>query len=144
MAIADRETGQTDPGPMKQRLLDALRRILPRPVKRVGRQALGVAQPLKWAGRQAWNLTWPVQYAGRRGWSLMNKARARTALTVGVQPLSFLWGADRGWPIFSYYLHQFVREFQADIRGHCLEFQDNNYTRAYGRDAVTKSDILHL
>ena len=70
--------------------------------------------------------------------------RARIRLTVGVDPLSQLWGFDRGLPIHRYYLEQFLREFARDIRGHCLEFQNPGYTFRFGGSAVEKLDILHI
>ena len=61
-----------------------------------------------------------------------------------IEPLSYLWGFDRGLPLNRYYIERFLEEFRGDIRGHCLEFQDSPYTRRYGGDAVTKLDILHI
>src|SRR5437899_509095 len=69
---------------------------------------------------------------------------SRGRLAVGVKPLSYLWGADRGRPIHRYYLDQFLQKYAADIRGHCLEFQDPAYVPCFGGAAVTKLDILHL
>lgn len=63
---------------------------------------------------------------------------------MGVEPLSYLWGYDRGLGIDRYYVEQFLREFSADIRGHCLEFQNPSYTPHFGGSAVEKLDILHL
>jgi SAM-dependent methyltransferase len=63
---------------------------------------------------------------------------------IGVHPLSYLWGFDRGLPIHRYYLEQFMQECVQDIRGHCLEFQDPGYTRRLGGSAVEKSDVLHI
>jgi SAM-dependent methyltransferase len=69
---------------------------------------------------------------------------ARIRLTVGVAPLSHQWGFDRGKPIHRYYLEQFLQEFSADIRGHCLEFQEDSYTNRFGKAAVIRTDILHI
>jgi SAM-dependent methyltransferase len=63
---------------------------------------------------------------------------------MGVEPLSYLWGLDRGLGVYQYYVEQFMREYAADIRGHCLEFQDPTYTPRFGGSAVEKLDILHL
>jgi glycosyltransferase involved in cell wall biosynthesis len=70
--------------------------------------------------------------------------QARLRLASGVRPLSERWATDRGLPIHRYYLAQFLREFRSDVRGHCLEFQDDTYTMATGGDAVAKLDILHI
>jgi SAM-dependent methyltransferase len=65
-------------------------------------------------------------------------------MSVGVEPLSYVWGGDRGEAIFMSYLCDFVQEFAGDIRGHCLEFYEDSYTTAYGKGSVTQLDILHL
>jgi hypothetical protein len=68
---------------------------------------------------------------------------ARLRFPFGLQPLSQVWGFDRGIPIHRYYLKQFLQEFTSDIRGHCLEFQEDSYTSQLGGEKVTKKDILH-
>jgi SAM-dependent methyltransferase len=75
---------------------------------------------------------------------LVRTARARARLAVGVEPLSFAWGGDRGEAIFTSYLCDFLQEFRDDIRGHCLEFYDDSYTTGYGKSTVTKLDIIHV
>ena len=92
------------------------RRIGPRTAKRLARKVLG----------------------------LMNIVKVRGLLGVGVQPLSYLWGSDRGLSIARYYLDQFLPEFSSDIRGHCLEFQEDLYTTRIKGPAVAKLDILHI
>jgi len=58
-------------------------------------------------------------------------------------PLSRVWGCDRGRPIDRYYIERFLSEHAQDIRGHVLEIADNNYTRKFGGERVTQSDVLH-
>lgn len=58
-------------------------------------------------------------------------------------PISTHWGFDRGLPIDRYYIERFLAAHAADIRGRVLEVADNEYTRRYGGDRVTRSDILH-
>ncbi len=67
----------------------------------------------------------------------------RIRLGVGVKALSYIWGNDRGVPIHRYYLELFLSEFSNDIRGHCLEFQQDQYTSRFGKARVVKLDILH-
>jgi SAM-dependent methyltransferase len=93
-----------------------MRRLLPRPARRVARQI----------------------------WTVINAFKARVRLAVGLQPLSLSWGYDRGTPILRYYLEQFLEEFSTDIRGHCLEFQSDDYMTRFGKSAVDKLDILHI
>ena len=66
----------------------------------------------------------------------------RFRFATGVAPLSQQWG-DRGRPLHRDYVEEFFQQFSRDIRGHCLEFQEDTYTSRFGRDAVTKLDILH-
>ncbi len=69
---------------------------------------------------------------------------ARSRLAVGVAPLSEAFGEDRGTPLTRHYVAQFLRDHAADVRGRCLEFEGDDYTRAYGGDRVTESDVLDL
>ncbi len=70
--------------------------------------------------------------------------RNRIRFATQLKPLSEKWGFDRGFPIHRYYLEQFLREVSVDIRGHCLEFQEDSYTSRFGGAAVTKLDILNI
>src|SRR5262249_47875827 len=99
-----------------RRVLNAFRRVVPRPVKGLGRRLIWLAKA----------------------------SRPRTRLAVGLEPLSYQWGGDRGEAIFAAYLWAFLEENAADIRGHCLEFYNDQYTSAYGGKAVAKLDILHI
>jgi SAM-dependent methyltransferase len=65
-------------------------------------------------------------------------------MAIGLQPLSYLWGTDRGFPVHRYYLEQFLSEFTSDIRGSCLEFQDPQYASRFGGSAVVNLAILHI
>jgi SAM-dependent methyltransferase len=89
-------------------------------------------------------LPFPISRAISRARTLAQIFSSRLRLTTKVQPLSYLWGFDRGLPIHRYYLEEFLKEFASDIRGHCLEFQNDSYTRRFGGPAVTKADILHI
>ncbi len=59
-------------------------------------------------------------------------------------PLSREFGYDRGLPVDRYYIRQFLAGHSSDIRGRVLEIADDNYTRRFGGDRVTRSDVLHL
>ena len=67
----------------------------------------------------------------------------RIVLGFGVKPRSYLWGFDRGLPIHRYYVEQFLQEFSVDIRGRCLEFQEDSYTSRFGRGRFSRLDVLH-
>jgi SAM-dependent methyltransferase len=59
-------------------------------------------------------------------------------------PVSRAFGFDRGQCIDRHYIEQFLEEHAGDVAGRVLEVADNNYTRAFGGDKVTQSDVLHL
>jgi len=60
-----------------------------------------------------------------------------------VIPVSHVFGFDRGQPIDRYYIEVFLKKRSADIRGRVLEIADDFYTRRFGGDRVTVSDVLH-
>lgn len=59
-----------------------------------------------------------------------------------LQPISRVFGIDRGTPIDRYYIEKFLEQNSACIRGCVLEIGDNIYTRKYGSD-VLKGDVLN-
>jgi peptidoglycan/xylan/chitin deacetylase (PgdA/CDA1 family)/glycosyltransferase involved in cell wall biosynthesis/SAM-dependent methyltransferase len=60
------------------------------------------------------------------------------------QPLSHYWGRDRGKPVDRYYIESFLDRYRADVRGRVLEVRDRVYTKQYGGDAVTSSDVVDV
>jgi SAM-dependent methyltransferase len=86
----------------------------------------------------------PAKRLVRRVRTAVRTLTARVGLGYGIEPFSYFWGGDRGVPICRYYLDRFMTECAADVRGRCLEFQDDSYTIHYGGAAVTKVDILHV
>jgi hypothetical protein len=61
-----------------------------------------------------------------------------------LQPVSRLFGFDRGQCIDRYYIESFLTAHREDIQGHVLEIGDDVYTCKFGGDRVTKKDVLHL
>jgi SAM-dependent methyltransferase len=59
-------------------------------------------------------------------------------------PISRVFGFDRGTPVDRYYIEKFLAANAGDIRGRVLEIGDDSYTRKFGGDRVTKSDVLHV
>jgi glycosyltransferase involved in cell wall biosynthesis len=96
------------------------RRTLPLPV----RHRVWAA----WKGRD---------YAPPAGWVRFGSLRR-------VTPLSREFGYDRGLPIDRYYIERFLSANASDIRGRVLEIADDTYTRRFGGDRVTASDVLHV
>src|SRR5262249_50640032 len=89
--------------------------------------------------------TAPFARLGRKlFWTAPKMSWTRLRLGLGVTPLSYRWGGDRGFPIHRYYLARFFQEFANDVRGHCLEFQEPWYCVQFGQDRVTKIDVLHV
>lgn len=65
-------------------------------------------------------------------------------LTNSVKPISNNYGSDRGSSIDRYYINKFLSKNQKLINGHCLEIADNVYTKQFGQDKVTQSEILDI
>jgi|SRR5262245_4360441 len=84
-----------------------------------------------------------LRQIAKRALRIMDTLRARVRLGVGTRPISDAGGWDRGTAINRYYLEEFLQEFSSDISGCCLEFQTDLYTSRFGRQRVTKLDILH-
>ena len=61
-----------------------------------------------------------------------------------VEPISKYWGFDRGMPVDRYYIERFLVRNASVIQGHVLEIGNNEYTLRFGRERVSKSDILHV
>lgn len=60
-----------------------------------------------------------------------------------LKPISSDYGNSRGLEIDRYYIEKFLAEHANDIHGRVLEIKHNTYTKKFGRDRVTHSDILH-
>lgn len=61
-----------------------------------------------------------------------------------VTPFSKQFGFDRGGAIDRYYVENFLEKEADSIKGRVLEIGDNSYTLQYGKDRISKSDILHV
>jgi len=60
-----------------------------------------------------------------------------------LRPIS-TWGFDRGTPIDRYYIDQFLSSEAGAVRGRVLEVGNDDLTRRYGGERVTRSDVLHV
>jgi SAM-dependent methyltransferase len=69
--------------------------------------------------------------------------RVRWGSLRSTQPVSRIFGADRGLPLCRYYIERFLLENASDIRGRVLEIAENTYTRRFGGERVVQSDVLH-
>ena len=83
----------------------------------------------------------------RRGIIRRTRRPAVGSLDLGdldrISPISKDWGFDRGTPVDRLYIERFLEAFSSDVQGRCLEVADNAYTKRFGGDRVTHSDVLH-
>lgn len=87
-------------------------------------------------------------YRSARRWLIRSSRRPSVgAVKLGdldrLTPISRDWGFDRGTPVDRFYIERFMAARAGDIRGRVLEVANNDYTRRYGGERVTTSDILH-
>jgi SAM-dependent methyltransferase len=61
-----------------------------------------------------------------------------------LKPVSQEFGYDRGMPIDRYYIEQFLGANRETIHGHVLEIGDDEYTRRFGAERVSRADVLHV
>lgn len=59
-----------------------------------------------------------------------------------LEPLTRSFGYERGEPIDRYYIEKFLSLYAGDISGNVVEIGDDRYTRKFGGDRVTRSDVL--
>ena len=60
-----------------------------------------------------------------------------------LEPISRVFGLDRGQAIDRYYIEEFLAQHRHDIQGTVLEIGDPGYTRRFGADRVMRSEVLH-
>jgi SAM-dependent methyltransferase len=60
-----------------------------------------------------------------------------------LEPVSRLFGFDRGQPIDRYYIDTFLKKHKTDIHGRVLEIGENFYARKFGCNAIKHVDVLH-
>jgi hypothetical protein len=58
-------------------------------------------------------------------------------------PVSRVFGFDRGKPIDRWYIERFLELHAIDVQGRVLEVAEDTYTRWYGGDRVARSDVLY-
>jgi SAM-dependent methyltransferase len=107
-------------GKMQALLMGIGRRTLPSPIRRW--------LWAKWTG---------TDYCPPTGWVRFGSLRRKN-------PISQDWGFERGLPVDRYYIEQFLSLHALDVGGRVLEIADNVYTRQFGGERVTQSDILHI
>ena len=98
------------------RLQDWIRRLIPRAARR---RVADVVQPL-------------------------TRRRIRFGSLRRLEPLSREFGFDRGQPIDRYYIENFLGRHATAVKGRVLEVGTDMYTRRFGGDRVTSSEVLHV
>jgi glycosyltransferase involved in cell wall biosynthesis/SAM-dependent methyltransferase len=76
--------------------------------------------------------------------SIVQLGKVQFASLRRVTPISREWGFDRGLPIDRYYIEKFLSRHKDEVQGRVLEVGDNSYTRKFGVERVTLSDVLHV
>jgi SAM-dependent methyltransferase len=61
-----------------------------------------------------------------------------------LEPIGQVWGMKRGKPVDRYYIERFLAGHAEDVRGHVLEIGTDKYTKEFGGERVTQSDVLHV
>ncbi len=70
--------------------------------------------------------------------------RVRFGSLRRLEPFSRQFGFDRGRPIDRYYIEGFLERHAECVRGRVLEVGTDMYTRRFGGDRVTASEVLHV
>jgi len=107
------------------------RRIRKRIKSRVPEVLRAPLRPLYVAYKRLWH-----QADRRLGPSPWSRLRS-------TKPVCSHFGVWRGKVVDRYYLEGFLQRHQDDVRGHVLEIASPDYTRRFGGDRVTQSDVLH-
>lgn len=67
-----------------------------------------------------------------------------TACVTTPEPVSRVFGLDRGMPIDRHYIDGFLNGRRADVQGRVLEVGSSEYTRRFGGTRVVVRDVLNL
>jgi SAM-dependent methyltransferase len=59
-------------------------------------------------------------------------------------PISRDFGLERGLPVDRYYVERFLAENASAIAGRVMEIGDSEYTRRFGGERVTRTDVLNI
>lgn len=82
--------------------------------------------------------------AGANGGGSPGMGAVRFGSFKRTTPIADRFGYGRGGTrIGRHYVDRFIAGHAEDIRGRVLEIGDNHITKAYGRERVTQSDVLH-
>ena len=93
-------------------------------------------------------LTETIELKNREDWERLKQKKVRSKKKnnlseISLQPISNIFGFDRGQPIDRYYIENFISENSAFIQGTVLEVADREYTMKYGKN-VKQSITTHI
>lgn len=87
---------------------------------------------------------WRALPKGLKHWYLRNKsATEATPSDLEFEPVSRVFGFDRGKPVDRYYIERFLAKQRHLIEGHVLEIEEPLYTRLFGSSTV-RSEVLRF
>lgn len=72
------------------------------------------------------------------------KDYVKTIADLPKEPISRVFGLDRGKAIDRVYIENFLENYKEHIKGKVLEIAENTYTLKYGEGRVKESCILHV
>ena len=87
------------------------------------------------------NMVRAVGIAERKVYRKLNPATLKALRRR--EPIARGFGCRRGTAVDRFYVEKFLEANQNDIRGHVLEIARPDYTKMFGGDRVTKSDVWH-
>jgi SAM-dependent methyltransferase len=80
---------------------------------------------------------WRVLPQGVKQWYVRQRSTTGASpKALEFEPVSRVFGIDRGKPVDRYYIEAFLRSERALITGHVMEIEDALYTRMFGTGAV--------
>jgi hypothetical protein len=78
-----------------------------------------------------------------RRWRRRRPTERESLGLTRLEPVSRIFGFDRGKPVDRWYIERFLAAHAADVRGRVLEVAETTYTQWYGGDDVTQSNVLY-
>jgi SAM-dependent methyltransferase len=78
-----------------------------------------------------------------RRWRRRRPTERESLGLTRLEPVSRIFGFDRGKPVDRWYIERFLAAHAADVRGRVLEVAETTYTKWYGGGDVTQSDVLY-
>ncbi|HQV73862.1 MAG TPA: hypothetical protein PLE78_00110 [Flavobacteriales bacterium] len=89
-------------------------------------------------------LVWRKLPLGLRQWyTRVRKTDQPVPEQLAFDPVSRVFGIDRGKPVDRYYIENFLGDSRSEITGHVMEIEDPTYTQQFGGPGV-RSEVLRF